>query len=54
MPRTGIHPFADSLLYSELTAQEKTELQKLAKYREIPAHTYLFHQHSPAHSLFYH
>lgn len=52
MPRSGHHPFADSLLYSELSTQQKNELQKLAKRREIAAHTYLFHQHSPAGSLY--
>lgn len=44
--------FTDNDLYDGLTDDQLKRLLDLAKVRELPARTYLFHQHSEANSLY--
>ena len=45
-------PFTDNLLFEGLNDEERSKLMSLAKTRVLSPREYLFHQHSPAESLF--
>jgi CRP/FNR family transcriptional regulator len=52
MPKSFFQPFADNLLYDGLNKRERARLSSLAKVKVIDAQGYLFHQHTPANSLY--
>lgn len=45
-------PFTDTLLFQELSDNERDRLVSIAKVRKLGPRQYLFHQHSPADSLY--